>query len=210
MTDLCHIQTPIRDLQFDLIGSVLERRNMGAREEVAFMRRILLLLLMVVAMMALAGVAFAAPGNTDSEVNKGLAKVRQATAKYHKVSNALAEGYLPTEHCVAVPGVGGMGYHYVNPALIRDPSVNPLKPEVLLYAPKNNGGVKLVGIEYLVVDADQDLATDEDRPDLFGVLFNGPMEGHERGMPVHYDLHAWIFKGNPNDVFADFNPKVRC
>jgi hypothetical protein len=27
MTDSRHIQTPVRDLQFDLIGSVLERRK---------------------------------------------------------------------------------------------------------------------------------------------------------------------------------------
>jgi len=193
------------------MGSVLERRDMGAREEVASMRRILLLVLTVAAMTALAGVALAAPGDTDSDVNEGLAQVRQATAKYHKVSNALADGYQPTEHCVAVPGVGGMGYHYVNPTLVGDPSVDPSKPEVLLYAPKNNGGLKLVGVEYFVVDADQDLSTDADRPYLFGVVpFNGPMEGHEPGMPIHYDLHAWIWKGNPDGVFEDFNPKVRC
>ena len=174
------------------------------------MRRVLLLSFTFAAMMALAGVALAAPGNTDPDVNKGLAEVRQATAEYHKVSNALADGYQPTEHCVAGPGLGGMGYHYVNPTLVGDPSVDPLKPEVLLYAPTNNGALKLVAVEYLVVDADQDLSTDEDRPNLFGVPFNGPMEGHEPGMPIHYDLHAWIFKGNPSGVFADFNPKVSC
>ena len=169
-----------------------------------------LLLLTVAAMMALAGAASAAPGNTDPDVGKGISQVRQATAKYHDVGTALADGYLPTEHCIEAPGVGGMGYHYLNPALVGDPSVDPSKPEVLLYAPKKNGGLKLVGVEYLVVDADQDLATDADRPDLFGVPFKGPMGGHEPGMPVHYDLHAWIFKGNPDGVFADFNPKVRC
>lgn len=183
---------------------------MEATEEAAYMRRILLLLLTAALMVALAGAASAAPGNTDSDVNEGLAQVRQATAKYHGVSQALADGYLPTEHCVAVPGVGGMGYHYVNPTLVGDPSVDPSKPEVLLYAPKKNGGLKLVGVEYLVVDADQELSTDGDRPNLFGVPFNGPMEGHEPGMPIYYDLHAWIFKGNPDGVFADFNPEVRC
>lgn len=175
------------------------------------MRRILLLLLLTVAaMMALSGVASAAPGNTDSSVAKGLAKVRQATTKYHKVSRAVANGYLPTDECVEVPGIGGMGFHYVNPTLIGDPAINPLKPEVLLYAPKKNGKVKLVAVEYLSIDADQDLSTDSDRPSLFGVPFNGPMLGHEPGMPIHYDLHAWIFKGNPAGVFADFNPKVSC
>ena len=177
------------------------------------MRRIILLLTvaaLAAVSMAMAGSALAVPGDTDNDVNKGLAQVRWATAEYHKVSNALADGYLPTEHCVAVPGVGGMGYHYVNPALIGDPSVDPLKPEVLLYAPKNNGGLKLVAVEYLVVDADQDLSTDEDRPNLFGVPFNGPMAGHEPGMPIHYDLHAWVWKANPAGLFADLNPKVRC
>jgi hypothetical protein len=33
MTNFCHMQTPVRDLQFDLIGSVFERRNMAAREQ---------------------------------------------------------------------------------------------------------------------------------------------------------------------------------
>lgn len=174
------------------------------------MRRMLLSMLTAAAMTALAGVALAAPDNTDSDVNKGLAQVRQATAKYHNVHKSLADGYLATEHCIAVPGMGGMGYHYANPVLIGDPSINPLEPEVLLYAPKNNGEVKLVGVEYLAIDADQNLSTDGDRPNLFGVAFNGPMEGHEPGMPVHYDLHAWIWKANPNGVIADFNPKVSC
>ena len=177
------------------------------------MRRIVLLLVvaaLAAVSMVMAGSASAAPGSIDPDVNKGLAQVRQATAQYHDVDAALADGYLPTEHCAAVPGVGGMGYHYVNPALIGDPSVDPLRPEVLLYAPKPNGTLKLVAVEYLIVDADQDLSTDEDRPNLFGVAFNGPMLGHEPGMPIHYDLHVWIWKGNPAGLFADFNPKVGC
>lgn len=161
-------------------------------------------------MTALTGPALAVPGKLEPNVKKGLAQVRQETTKYHDVDKALADGYLPTEHCVEEPGLGGMGFHYINPALIGDPAVDPSKPEVLLYSPKGNGEVKLVGVEYLVVDADQDLATDEDRPNLFGGPFNGPMEGHEPSMPVHYDLHAWIFKGNPEGVFADFNPRVNC
>jgi hypothetical protein len=152
----------------------------------------------------------AIPGKTDPNAKKGLTHIRQETPKYHDVSKTLADGYLATEECVAVPGMGRLGFHYVNPALVGDSSVDPSKPEVLLYTPKNNGELKLLGVEYVVVDADQDLTTDEDRPDLFGVPFNGPMEGHEPGMPVHYDLHAWIFKGNLDEVFADFNPRVSC
>lgn len=164
----------------------------------------------VAATMALAGAAYAGQSDANPGAKKGLAQVRKATAKYHDEGKAIADGYARTDHCVGVPGLGGMGYHYVNEALVGDPSIDPLKPEVLLYAPKKNGERKLVGVEYLAFDADGDPSTDGDRPELFGVAFDGPMEGHEPGMPVHYDLHAWIFEGNPDGVFADFNPKVRC
>ena len=58
--------------------------------------------------------------------------------------------------------------------------------------------------------ADQDLTTDEDRPNLLGVPFNGPMLGPEDGEPIHYDLHAWLFVANPAGVLAPWNPKVTC
>jgi hypothetical protein len=29
-------------------------------------------------------------------------------------------------------------------------------------------------------------------------------------MPIHYDLHVWLFKPNPAGVFASWNPRVHC
>jgi hypothetical protein len=29
-------------------------------------------------------------------------------------------------------------------------------------------------------------------------------------MPVHYDLHVWLFDSNPAGVFAAWNPSVDC
>jgi hypothetical protein len=29
-------------------------------------------------------------------------------------------------------------------------------------------------------------------------------------MPVHYDLHAWVWKRNPAGTFAMWNPRVEC
>lgn len=43
-----------------------------------------------------------------------------------------------------------------------------------------------------------------------GVPFEGPMPGHGPGMPVHYDLHAWIWKANPEGTFTTWNPNVTC
>ena len=64
----------------------------------------------------------------------------------------------------------------------------------------------VAAIEYVKNDADGDLGTDDDRPSLFGEPFDGPMEGHEPGQPVHYDLHAWMWRHNPAGELAQFNP----
>jgi hypothetical protein len=71
-------------------------------------------------------------------------------------------------------------------------------------------GGRLVAIEYVKNDADGDLGTDDDRPSLFGEPFDGPMEGHQPGQPVHYDLHARVWKHNPAGELAQFNPEVGC
>ena len=102
------------------------------------------LLLLIV----LAGLGYAATGGvTDPVVLKDLATVRQATTRYHDVNNAIADGYLPTTTCVAEPGIGGMGFHYVNVGRAMDPGIDLAAPEILLYA-SAEGELKLVGVEY--------------------------------------------------------------
>jgi hypothetical protein len=120
------------------------------------------------------------------------------------VQIAIADGYVPTDACVP-----GMGYHYVKPANVMDPAIDPLNPEVLLFAPSPDG-VKLVGVEYMRVDADQDLSTDDDRPSVIGQPFEGPMLGHEPGMPIHYDKHVWIWSHNVEGMFNHENPDITC
>ena len=135
--------------------------------------------------------------------------VKAATARFHSLEQAEKAGYVRVSACVASPA-GAMGFHYENAALMADDTLDPQRPEVLLYAPKADGGVQLVGVEYWRRDADGSLATDDDRPSLFGVPFQGPMAGHSPAMPPHYDLHAWLFADNPNGTFAQFNPAVSC
>jgi hypothetical protein len=115
---------------------------------------------------------------------------------------ALADGYVATGHCVEDAELGGMGLHYVNPALIADPAVDPTRPEILVYQPRRGGDLRLAAVEWFAADPDQDVSTHEGRPSLFGRGFDGPMAGHEPGMPVHFDLHAWIWKDNPLGMFA--------
>jgi hypothetical protein len=103
-----------------------------------------------------------------------------------------------------------MGIHYVNAELMKPGPLVPAKPPILLYAPVAGGGVELIGAEYFKPDADQDVATDGDRPSVFGRAFDGPMQGHAPGMPIHYDLHVWLWKHNPSGPFAPWNPDVKC
>jgi len=154
------------------------------------------------------------PASTSPELSPAQRQViREATRQFVDVDAALAAGYVPGGECAEAPGLGAMGIHYVHPALIADGRVDPTTPEILLYAPTKQGGLELVGVEYMTVAADQvleDGADTADRPTLMGHAFEGPMPGHEPGMPVHYDLHAWVFATNPAGSLATWNPALSC
>lgn len=140
-----------------------------------------------------------AHGNDTAHATSELAAVRKATKKYQKVETAEADGYVTDGHCVAgPPGHGAMGIHYANfldengaPTGL-DASVDPLDPEALVYEEKN-GNMNLVAVEYI--------ATEEF--ELFG-------QHSHPGPGPFYSLHAWVWRGNPNGVFAHFNPTVKC
>jgi len=154
----------------------------------------------------LSGIASSAGG--EKTLARQMQRLQQVTGAYHNEALAVAGGFEPTDECAASPD-GGMGYHYVN-AERFDGLVNKDQPEVLLYAPGLEGTRRLTGVEYVKVDADQDLGTDDDRPVLFGRPFAGPMPGHGPGMPIHYDLHVWVWRSNPSGTFAEWNPRVSC
>jgi hypothetical protein len=137
--------------------------------------------------------------------------VKVVTARYHSFKQAQKAGYTVVgEPCVASP-LGTMGIHAVNPTLMADPAIDPLRPEIILYVPKKkHGKLRLIGLEYWKADADGDLATDDDRPSVLGQPFDGPMPGHNPTMPVHYDVHVWLFEDNPSGFFAPFNPNLSC
>jgi hypothetical protein len=168
------------------------------------MRRLVILVAIVIAATAGATAVSARGGRLPAE----LQAVRAAVAKFHSVDEAAAAGYVPGSPCEQSPA-GAMGMHYIKPALFG-PGLDPLNPEVLLFMPDGNGNLKLVAVEYFSVDADQDLATDSDRPTLFGRGFDGPMLGHNPQMPIHYDLHVWVTEANPSGVFAQWNPAIEC
>jgi hypothetical protein len=162
------------------------------------MRRALSLLAVgAVALIAAVWAGAKSPGSSDLQAAKS------ATARFHSLVQARQAGYVRESPCVP-----GEGIHYGKPSLLADNVLDPRRPELLLYETKANGKLRLVGIEYFKVDADQNLATDSDRPSLFGRSFDGPMPGHFPGQPIHYDLHVWVWEPNPNGMFALPNPSV--
>lgn len=170
-------------------------------------------MLVLVLFTSVYGLAFAADSqSTNNQVQKDLATVRQSTEKFHDVDKAIAAGYVATPTCTAVPGIGGMGYHYINFGLAMDPAIDLTRPEVLLYEQTGNG-LKLVGVEYFLPIGAPDAPIPNPAPPapvLFGRAFDGPMLGHEPGMPPHYDLHVWVWQANPEGVFSPLNPNVTC
>jgi hypothetical protein len=100
----------------------------------------------------LAGVVVLAASPAFAQGQSELAEARQATAKFHKVSHAEAAGYASTLDvlgCFQNPGVGGMGVHYLNGALL-DGTVEASAPEALVYEMRDDGQLKLVALEYIV------------------------------------------------------------
>lgn len=164
------------------------------------------LVLTALAVIALAASTFTGTAS-GTGMSESLAGIRQATAKYHDVNVALADGYVPVSPCEASPA-GTMGIHYLKPELLGQP-IDLRRPPLLLYLPTADGP-QLIGVEYFKADADQNLATDGDRPSLLGQPFDGPMPGHDEHMPIHYDLHVWVWRHNPSGMFAVWNPALSC
>jgi hypothetical protein len=169
---------------------------------------------------AFASVSTAGPASADDAAGRRHQQPRltaaqrsvllEATGKFRDIRRAVAAGYQPTDHCVP-----GMGYHYGRPALANDPNIDPTLPEILVYARAGDGTLRLAALEYFRADGDGDKSTMEDRPTLFGHPFDGPMDGHPAPpgappMPVHYDLHVWLYRHNAAGELSPENPSVHC
>jgi hypothetical protein len=55
-----------------------------------------------------------------------------------------------------------------------------------------------------------DRATHSSPPSLFGQTFNFTPAPNRYGLPAFYSLHAWIWKNNPEGMFAMWNPDISC
>jgi hypothetical protein len=147
--------------------------------------------------------ALLALGATDETE---LAQLRAATAEFHRPEVAQAAGYdlVPgLDHCFDNPGVGGMGYHYIN-VNILDTTVELSRPEAMVYTPGPDGILQLGAVEYVVPAVAWDAEGYTHPPVLFGRFF------HLNEALGVYVLHVWAWKHNPSGMFEDWNPNVSC
>jgi hypothetical protein len=163
------------------------------------MKRKTVLIFALVAILASLTVA-----TVSAAARADLGAVRAATAHFQRSAVAEAAGYVSLVECVELPGVGGMGVHFVNFGLL-DLELDPLAPEALVYEPMSNGRMNLVAVEYLVpIDPWDTIYGSDNPPSIFG------HELHRNEFLGLYALHVWVWKHNPLGMFEDWNPTVSC
>lgn len=164
---------------------------------------VMLFLILVVVIMT-AGLAYA-----SAETNRDLATIRRATAKYHDLNVALADGYEILFDCTVNPNDPSvaMGQHYINPILAGDDVLELEKPEVLMYEPQADGAMKLVGVEFIVFE---DAWSTVEPPQFLGRTMARKTAVGSHPVPAFYEVHAWVWAHNPDGAFADWNPNVTC
>lgn len=130
-----------------------------------------------------------------------LARLREATAGFADFSAARDRGYTAEITRCMASEEGGQGYHYGNPALLGDSgAVDLLRPELLLYEPRADGGMEFVAVEYAIP---VDVWTALEPPRLLDRDF------HVNKAFGVWVLHVWL-RDNPAGTFADWNPEVTC
>ena len=121
-----------------------------------------------------------------------------------------------------------MGIQYINPAILKISATAPrvdgmsthtdfMKPAILLYEPRTDGSIALVGVENLVFMNAWHAAGNQAPPKFAGRIWDtmadnaGTPQYESHGFEPHHDQHVY-FKtiANPNDQLNPFTPNVTC
>lgn len=199
------------------------------------MKRVLAgsLLMMLPLSLALLGGCAETPAQASEPTPE---EVRAATERFTDIKVALAEGYIvdPMRVCETAQmlgkdaNMGAMGVHYFRPDLLGitgppNPRVSGtgthtdfLQPSVLIYEPQADSTMKLVAVENLTFVSAWEAAGHTDPPSYQGVPFDRMQDDpatemdEAHGFEPHYDRHVWVYRTNPNGMFAQYNPDVTC
>jgi len=147
------------------------------------------------------GIAIADSDKLSSETRQELAQARRATAKYHDIDAAYADGYVDADFFLA-----GVGCHLINLGYL-DGAFELTQPELLIYAncaPNQGGKAELRSIEYVTLcggpptctlPAPEGFSGDED---VWTPFTDGSL----------WTLHVWVWRNNPDGIFVKVNPRI--
>lgn len=136
-----------------------------------------------------------------ADVMSTIATLRRVTARYQDLATALDEDFVLLHPCESRPDEGPVGTVYVNFARLLDGAIDAELPDALIYEPSPNGGSKLVGVEFAIP---YPMWTGPQPPAFLGAQFQ---REDEFGV---FALHAWVWRENPEGMFAESNPRVSC
>ena len=140
------------------------------------------------------------PTGLGDGIDRDVAKIREATAKFKTIEAAEAAGYKLATGCVQNQPAGAMGYHFNNEALF-DAKLDLEHPEVLVYEKRPDGTFQLNGVEFYVPASAWKSAQP---PHIMGQdLKTAPGLGF-------WFLHVWVWKPSPSGLFSVWNPDVKC
>jgi len=146
-----------------------------------------------------------------TQQNDLIQAVRAATERFRQVTSidGPGNGYELVLGCVSGGDFGAMGLHYLNASLLGDGEIDVNQPEIVLFEPTPNGGIRITGADYVVFASDWN-ARHAGPPQLNGQLFHLFDAPNRFGLPAFYTLHVWAWKENPNGPFTNWNPNVSC
>jgi len=133
--------------------------------------------------------------NISQATLQELEQAKIATAKYHDINKAFADGYADINVFIH-----HMGFHFLKSAIL-DSTFEVDKPELLVYTPNpGNGNMQLVALEYAVP-----LSLSQNAPEGF----TGDSDVWQVNDQFQlWTLHAWVWYFNPDGVFSPMNSRV--
>ena len=135
------------------------------------------------------------------ERREAIAILRRVTAAYQDIDAAIADGFVLLHPCEDRPGEGPVGIVYVHMGRLLDGVIDLKSPDALIYNPGTGAKPELFGVEFAITYG---MWTAPQPPQFLGAQFQ---REDEFGV---WAMHAWVWRDNPEGLFAESHPRVTC
>lgn len=145
------------------------------------------------------------------DIRSFTADIRKATRIYQDTNSAMAAGYQRFG-----PDMPNLGYHWINPRLIVDTLIDPMRPEVLTYL-NVNGQLILTGVAFAYAFTPGKNPPKLPFKEMEWHYYSGNIREAAYGIQHKYSpyekrkmvrlamVHVWAWTDNPNGLFGSDN-----